>query len=136
VRLVVADARSLPFEDGEFDAVLALDLLVHLPSMEEGLRELSRVLRPGGRLLFDTTNAVPWWVLAYPSYVNWRPRRLVATMRRQGVLPEWAPTVRHQRANEVRAALEAGGLDLRDEQGFGPPWTAKWHLWDTTKPIA
>jgi len=133
VRLVVADARTLPFGDGEFDAVLALDLLVHLPSLEEGLRELTRVLRPGGRLLVDTTNAVPWWVLAYPSYVNWRPRRLLATMRCQGVLPEWSPTVRHQRAGEVRAAVGEVGLHLDGEQRFGPPWTAKWHLWHTTK---
>lgn len=129
VRLVQADARKLPFDDASFDAVLALDLLVHLPDLDAGVRELARVVRPGGRVIFDTTNAVPWWVLAYPGYVDWRPRRLLRTLRGGGVLPEWAPTVRHQRADEVRAAIAAAGLGLEDREDLGPAWTPKWQLW-------
>jgi glycogen(starch) synthase len=136
VRLVEADARALPFADGEFDGALALDLLAHLPELDAGLAELARVVAPGGPLIFDTSNAAPWWVPAYPSYVAWRPRRLLATMRSSGVLPEWRAVVRHHRAAEVQRAIAATGLELERMQPFGPPWTAKWHLWYTTKPAA
>jgi glycogen synthase len=133
VRLVEADARKLPFPDHSFDAVIALDLLPHLPELESGLRELARVVVPGGVLVYDSSNASPWWVLAYPSYVNWRPRRLVATMRRAGVLPEWSDIVHHHRAREVRAASSRAGLRIDRLERFGPAWAAKWHLWYATK---
>jgi glycogen(starch) synthase len=136
VRLLRADARELPFADGEFDGLLALDLLPHLPDLTAGLRELARVVRPGGPLVFDSSNASPWWVPAYPAYVNWRPKRLLVTMRSGGVLPEWRALVRHHRAAEVRAAIARAGLRLDRVEAFGPPWTAKWHLWYATRPAA
>ena len=45
------DARSLPFEDGTFDAVTCLEALEFTPCPDEVLAELVRVLRPGGVLL-------------------------------------------------------------------------------------
>ena len=45
---VVADVRDLPSEDGAFDCVTCQGLLHHLSDMEPCLRELRRVLRPGG----------------------------------------------------------------------------------------
>ena len=41
----------LPFPDAAFDVVCALEVLELFPAMEEPLRELARVLRPGGILL-------------------------------------------------------------------------------------
>ena len=136
VQLVEADARELPFESESFDGLIALDLLTHLPNLEDGLRELARVIRPGGVLIFDSSNASPWWVPAYPSYWNWRPRRLVATMRRAGVLPEWSDIVRHHRAAEVREASKRAGLRIERSQHFGPRWTPKWELWFARKAEA
>jgi SAM-dependent methyltransferase len=43
-----ADVYALPFPDGHFDAVFAHTLLEHLQRPEAALRELCRVLRPGG----------------------------------------------------------------------------------------
>jgi len=133
LKLVEADATRLPFEGGAFDAVLALDLLTHLPSLEAGVKELARVARPGGDVVFDTSNASPWWVPAYPRYVGWRPWRLLRTMAGGGVLPEWRETVRHDRQADVQKAVVGTGLTLERLQPFGPLWTAKWHLWWTTK---
>lgn len=133
VALVEGDARRLPFPDETFDVVIALDLLVHLPGLSGGLSELARVLRPGGQLMTDTTNASPWWVAAYPAYVGWRPIRLVRTMRAGGVLPEWTRVVRHQRAKEVGPAMAAAGLELEGMTPIGPPWCAKWHLWKAAR---
>jgi glycogen synthase len=132
LELVQGDARSLPFTDGSFDVVLAIDLLPHLQDLD-GVQELARVTRSGGEVVFDTTNASPWWVLFYPRYVNWRPKRLVRTMLGGGVLPEWSKVVRHHRAVDVERALEGAGLTLEDRRGFGPPLVPKWHLWWTRK---
>ncbi len=47
---IEADAMRLPFPDGEFDAVTIAFGLRNLPNFENGLRELNRVLKPGGTL--------------------------------------------------------------------------------------
>ncbi len=46
-----ADAHRLPFADGTFGAVVAFEVLHHFEKLEVVLRELHRVLAPGGRLL-------------------------------------------------------------------------------------
>jgi SAM-dependent methyltransferase len=48
--LVMADAGRLPLPAASVDAVFAAGLLPHLPEPADGLRELARVTRPGGRL--------------------------------------------------------------------------------------
>lgn len=133
VELVEADARRLPFPDESFDVVLALDLLPHLPDLGQGLSELARVARPGAQVVVDTTNSVPLWVFAYPTYVEWRPKRLALTLRAGGVLPEWRGLVRHHRAGDVQRALGESGLRLERRDSFGPAWSAKWHLWWTRR---
>jgi len=50
VPFVEGDALRLPFADGSFDVVTIAFGLRNLAGVEEGLRELRRVLRPGGRL--------------------------------------------------------------------------------------
>lgn len=49
--LVRGDAARLPFADGVFDAVISTEAFHWFPDQEAALRELRRVLRPGGRLL-------------------------------------------------------------------------------------
>lgn len=50
---VQADAsETLPFEDGSFDAILCVDAINHLPDRARVLEDWTRLLRPGGRLLF------------------------------------------------------------------------------------
>ena len=49
--LALADAQALAFKDGSFDTVIATFVFCSVPDPVVGLRELRRVLRPGGRLL-------------------------------------------------------------------------------------
>jgi ubiquinone/menaquinone biosynthesis C-methylase UbiE len=49
--LVLGDAAALPWEDDRFSAVASLNCLKFLPDADQGLREMLRVLRPGGRAL-------------------------------------------------------------------------------------
>jgi ubiquinone/menaquinone biosynthesis C-methylase UbiE len=46
-----ADATALPFPEASFDATLSFIMLHHVVNWEQGLAELVRVLRPGGRLI-------------------------------------------------------------------------------------
>jgi ubiquinone/menaquinone biosynthesis C-methylase UbiE len=52
----VADVCELPFEDESFDVAVAAWMLYHVADVDRALRELARVLRPGGRLV-AVTNA-------------------------------------------------------------------------------
>lgn len=48
--LLLADVAALPLRGGVLDAVFAAGLIAHLPRPVENLRELARVVRPGGTL--------------------------------------------------------------------------------------
>lgn len=52
---VVGDISQLPFADRSFDCITCGWVIEHLPDPRPGLRELSRVLRPGGRILLLAT---------------------------------------------------------------------------------
>ncbi|MDW4906490.1 class I SAM-dependent methyltransferase [Streptomyces sp. ADMS] len=49
-RLLLADVAALPLRSESLDAVFAAGLIAHLPHPAENLRELARVVRPGGTL--------------------------------------------------------------------------------------
>jgi ubiquinone/menaquinone biosynthesis C-methylase UbiE len=48
----VADAEILPYDDDSFDLVVGHAVLHHIPDVEQSLREVLRVLKPGGRFVF------------------------------------------------------------------------------------
>jgi SAM-dependent methyltransferase len=62
------DAQALPFADGEFDRVVAAEILEHVPADIQVLAELVRVLRPGGTVALT----VPRW---FPEAVCWHLSR-------------------------------------------------------------
>jgi ubiquinone/menaquinone biosynthesis C-methylase UbiE len=56
INWVRGDAGRLPFHDGVFDAVVSTEAFHWFPDQDGTLRELHRVLRPGGRLLLALVN--------------------------------------------------------------------------------
>jgi 2-polyprenyl-6-hydroxyphenyl methylase / 3-demethylubiquinone-9 3-methyltransferase len=64
-RPVQGRLERLPFADGAFDAVVAADVLEHVPDLPAAVAELARVLGPGGGFAFDTINRTAWsWFTA------------------------------------------------------------------------
>jgi demethylmenaquinone methyltransferase/2-methoxy-6-polyprenyl-1,4-benzoquinol methylase len=71
-RWVLADAQRLPFRDAAFDVVTNAFLLRNLPDLDVALREMTRVLRPGGQLVCLDMTAPPRtpFAMLYRLYFN------------------------------------------------------------------
>jgi ubiquinone/menaquinone biosynthesis C-methylase UbiE len=67
----LGDATMLPYDDGSFDAAFLVTVLGEVPDQDAALRELARVLKPGGRLVVGE-------LLGDPHYVTLRSMRLRA----------------------------------------------------------
>lgn len=50
------DAQNIPHPDATFDLVIANHMLYHVPDRPQALREIQRVLKPGGRLFASTAS--------------------------------------------------------------------------------
>lgn len=48
--------EELPYEDGEFDTVVCVDVLEHVSNLTKVVAEITRVLQPGGFFFYDTIN--------------------------------------------------------------------------------
>ena len=92
----LGEAEKLPYEDGAFDLVTALDVVEHLDDDAAGLREMRRVLRPRGRAL-----------LFVPAFMFlWGVQDDVSHHRRRYTLPVLKRTLR-EAGYEVERATYA-----------------------------
>jgi len=103
--------ERLPFADGAFDAVVAADVLEHVPDLPAVVRELARVLAPGGSLAFDTINRTFWaWFTAL-----WGAERLLGLMPRG--THDWRLLIR---PDELDRLLRGAGLAPVATVGLAP----------------
>ena len=65
-KLLVADATALPFEPDSFDAAFSVGTIHYVPSPEKMVKEMARVIKPGGRIAIMAPNYLyPMVFLAY-----------------------------------------------------------------------
>jgi SAM-dependent methyltransferase len=116
-----ADAEALPFADASFDRVTCRLGVMYFPEVPRALREVRRVLRPGGRAVFVT-----WGPQEHIDYLT---STLGVLLRYQDVPPP-APApdaphpLRFARSGSLSAALrDAGFTEVREETPIVPlPW--------------
>ena len=83
-KLQTADAENLAFEDESFDLVYSHGVLHHTPEIGKAVREIHRILRPGGRAVV---------MLYHRGSYNYRVN--ISVLRRAGAhLLKWEPGIR------------------------------------------
>lgn len=101
-----ADVRRLPFADGSFDGIVSNSTLDHFTNVDElyaSLRELARVVRPGGRLIVMLDNPLN-------PLVGIRNALPFKFLNRIGLVPYFVGATIG--ARELRRQIEAAGLTV------------------------
>lgn len=126
----VSDAERIPYEDDTFDLVVGHAVLHHIPDVSAAMREVLRVLKPGGRFVFagDPTmigdfyarrlGRLTWWlttnITKVPALANWRrPQEELDESSRAAALEAVVDLHTFTPADLERTALDAGAVDVR-----------------------
>ena len=84
VRIEEAGVDSMPFDDASFDRVLGVHTIYFWPDPERGLREIVRVLKPGGRLLLATDAKAAPKAIARHGFTSYTEAQQSELLRRAG----------------------------------------------------
>jgi methionine biosynthesis protein MetW len=112
-RQIDLDTESLPFPDGEFDAVIANSNLEHLFYVRKHVAECARCVRPGGRFIWLVPNIGHWryrlWLLAgrFPMIPN---------------SPSDEYHIRYLTAHEATTLIERTGMSVKVVGGHAGTW--------------
>ena len=112
IEFAVARSQALPFPDDSFDIVTCITVLTFIPEAGAAIREMARVLRPGGRLVIGDLGK--WSV--------WAARRRI----RSWFGAKMWRAARFRTTNDLVTMAEGAGLTVGPVIGaiFFPPWTA------------
>ncbi len=100
IELRLAAAESLPFDDASFDSVVSILTLCSVRDLTQSLREIRRILRPGGQLRF---------------YEHVRSSRWLNGFLQDVSLPVWRWCAAGCHCNRRTAeAIASAGLEVRD----------------------
>ncbi len=107
----VGVGEALPYADQAFDAVVCVDVLEHVQDLHQVIKEIARVLHPGGLFLFDT--------------INRNPLARLATITVAEDILRLLPRGTHDpdmfiKPAELRRAMRTAGLEPGRFTGLGP----------------
>lgn len=126
----VADAERIPYDDNTFDLVVGHAMLHHIPDVQAALREVLRVLKPGGRFVFAgeptkigdlyarKLGQATWWLTTnltkLPVLNSWRrPQQELDESSRAAALEAVVDIHTFDPADLERMAREAGARNVR-----------------------
>ena len=102
----VADAETLPYDDETFDLVIGHAVLHHIPDLEQSMREVLRVLKPGGRFVFAGEPTAKGDIIARRlSQFTWAAAKRVTHL--PGLRGKYARTEAELDESSRAAALES-----------------------------
>ena len=140
-RYAAANWYSLPFADGAFDAVVSVRVLHHAEDLPALMREIARVLAPGGVYVLEFANKrnlkailrfalrrqswnpfAPEPVEYYPMHWDFHPKWMRGLLGGLGLTIEHTLTVSHFRAGFLKRAVPA---DLLARADAALQWTGR-----------
>ncbi len=101
----MADVTQLPYPDARFDIALASQVYEYVDEVDHALRELARVVRPGGRVVLVDTD---WESAVWASHDDARMRRVLETWNEHIPHPQLPRTL-------ARRLRQAGFAEVRVE---------------------
>ncbi len=112
LRAAAADVRALPFRDASFDAIYSMGTIEHFDETEQAVREMARVLKPGGRAIIGVPNRCDPFL-----------RPLLATLLQAAGLYAYGYEKSYSR-RALRDMLERSGFNVAAETAilFMPGW--------------
>jgi ubiquinone/menaquinone biosynthesis C-methylase UbiE len=110
VSLVAGSAESLPYADGTFDLVTSRSVIEHLPEPAKVFREIRRVLRPGGALVFLTPSKYDYISLASRVVPSRFHGAIVKSLEGREEADTFPTYYRANSARQVRRIADAAGL--------------------------
>jgi SAM-dependent methyltransferase len=116
--VAVGEGETLPFENGSFDYVTNLGSLEHFFDPKKGVREMHRVLKPGGRAVILLPNSY------YLADIVWHVWRTGYSVNHN------QPIERFATYGEWKDLLEQGGLNVRSRYKYNfrfPRTRNDWH---------
>ncbi len=112
LQTIGADMRHLPFPDGTFDGIVSNSTLDHFESLDDlslSVRELSRVLRPGGQMILTLDNPTNPIILL-------RNQLPFALLKRLKIVPYYVGVT--LRSNRLQALLKDSGLEVLESNAI------------------
>jgi len=130
---VAASAEAIPFRHASFATVLANSVLQHIPDLDAALREIARVLRPGGRLVITVpSDAFGDQLLVTAGLRALGLRR--AANRYVGFIDRYFVHRNRFGLDQWRQRMQAAGLSIARGEPYFPP--SAQHLYELLLPVS
>lgn len=111
-----ANIYALPYPDNTFDGVILSEILEHIDDDVAGLREVYRVLKPGGIVAITVPNAnYPFWWDPINKTLETLFKRHIGRGPLAGI---WANHVRLYTRDQLRDSAQAAGFSIEEERSF------------------
>ena len=140
VKFFRMDAEALGFDDRKFDVVLSLFALLHFPNPLAALKEIYRVIRPGGRLVLAVGSGTPIFsftgcahiIKQLPDFLkDFQGKRLTAPHFIESLIKQYIPetdnpdlsvlasNTHHNRSQKVTSLVKQAGFSIIRTDWYG-----------------